>query len=89
VGKHLKHRETAEYAIRVLASLLMLGNVVGDDSFALAVYEGENVMANSESTNSVPSLSSEGTLDTPPEKAKPCEIVFWAYWNGTGMMIGR
>jgi len=70
VGKHLKRRETAEYAIRVLGSLLMLGNVVGDDSFAMAVYEGEHQhsggsgsgsskLQNSESTNSFVSLSED------------------------------
>eukprot|EP00585_Thalassiosira_rotula_P012446 CAMPEP_0196131176 /NCGR_PEP_ID=MMETSP0910-20130528/1285_1 /TAXON_ID=49265 /ORGANISM="Thalassiosira rotula, Strain GSO102" /LENGTH=2403 /DNA_ID=CAMNT_0041390619 /DNA_START=126 /DNA_END=7334 /DNA_ORIENTATION=+ len=67
VGKHLKRRETAEYAIRVVASLLMLGNVVGDDSFAMAVYEGEHygggngskLLQNSESTNSFISLSED------------------------------
>ncbi|KAL7526768.1 hypothetical protein ACHAXR_001644, partial [Thalassiosira sp. AJA248-18] len=64
VGKHLKMRETAEYAIRVLASLLLLGNVVGDDSFALAMYElytdddyGGGGMKGVDSTNSVISLS--------------------------------
>ena len=38
VGRHLSHRMTAEYAIRVLASLIMLGNILDDDSFALAIY---------------------------------------------------
>ena len=45
IGKHLKERTTAEYAIRVLASLCMLGNVVGDDMFGLAMYEGDTTTA--------------------------------------------
>ena len=38
VGRHLSHRKTAEYAIRVLANLISLGNILNDDSFALAMY---------------------------------------------------
>ena len=39
VGRHLDERLTAEYAIRVLGGLLVLGNMSGDDSFASAVYD--------------------------------------------------
>jgi hypothetical protein len=45
VSRHLKRRKTGEYAIRVLATLLQLGNVVGDDSFGLAVL-GHSVVVN-------------------------------------------
>jgi len=95
VGKHLKDRTTAEYAIRVLASLLMLGNVVGDDSFALAVYEGDTTAAdgsieNSESTTSVPSLltSSDGTASKSVGRKKPSgaivnDVLAILEWNGT------
>lgn len=37
VARHLKRRKTGEYAVWVLATLLQLGSVVGDDSFALAM----------------------------------------------------
>ncbi|KAL7491837.1 hypothetical protein ACHAWT_001100 [Skeletonema menzelii] len=71
VARHLKRRKTGEYAIRVLATLLQLGSVVGDDSFGLAVLghvviasddDGakdteEKMMMQSNSTNSIPSLS--------------------------------
>jgi len=84
VGKHLKERMTAEYAIRVLASLLMLGNVVGDDSFALAVYEvGDDAeMKKSESTNTL-----ESNDDSEEKRELPvCEIVNDVLsileWNG-------
>jgi len=86
VGKHLKERMTAEYAIRVLASLLMLGSVVGDDSFALAVYEvGDDTveMKKSESTNTL-----ESSDDSEEKRELPvCEIVNDVLsileWNGT------
>lgn len=42
VGKHLDERVTAEYAIRVLGGLLVLGNMSGDDSFASAVYDAKH-----------------------------------------------
>ena len=98
VGTHLKQRDTAEYAIRVLASLLMLGNVVGNDSFALAVYEGENNnnsagggnMKHSESGNT---LSSDGDSTThhqgekKQQQEEQCEIVNDVLsileWNGS------
>jgi hypothetical protein len=47
VSRHLKRRKTGEYAIRVLATLLTLGNVVGDDSFALALL-GHLVIVNND-----------------------------------------
>jgi len=74
VGKHLKERVTAEYAIRVLASLLMLGSVVGDDSFALAVYEvGDDIeMKKSESTNT---LESNDDSEDKRDDLPVCEIV--------------
>ena len=41
VGRHLRDRaNTAEYAVRVLAGLLVLGSVSGDDSYAAAPLAG-------------------------------------------------
>eukprot|EP00804_Cyclotella_cryptica_P011755 CCRYP_011353-RA/>CCRYP_011353-RA protein AED:0.03 eAED:0.03 QI:203/0.6/0.66/1/0.8/0.66/6/0/2263 len=83
VGRHLGNRKTAEYAICVLASLVTLGNVVGNDSFALAVYgmdqsnNGMNVAAMNRvrSSNSILSISSEESRSDQRLMTKPCEIV--------------
>ena len=85
VGKHLKDRKTAEYAIRVLASLLMLGNIAGEDSFAMAVYEGDFGMRHSDSTNSLASDEMGGLKAI--SRNKPSEIVNDVLavleWNGS------
>jgi len=76
IGRHLKQRLTAEYAIRVLASLLMLGNVVGDESFALAIYEERGGLNDSESMNSATSADEEGRNRTSTlERMKAGEMV--------------
>ncbi len=38
ITRHLTSDDTSDRAIRALSSLLSLGNVVGDDSFVMAVY---------------------------------------------------
>ncbi len=38
ICRHLKSQDTCDYAIKVLATLLSLGNVVGDDRFLMEVY---------------------------------------------------
>ena len=54
VSRHLKRRQTvSEYAIRVLATLLQLGIVAGDDSFGLAVLGHSIIVANDEDNDEV------------------------------------
>ncbi|KAL7466235.1 hypothetical protein ACHAXS_006525 [Conticribra weissflogii] len=87
IGRHLKQRLTAEYAIRVLASLLMLGNVVGEESFALAIYEAGGSLNESESTDSVSSAEGVGGNGSSSLEAKAGEMVkdilAVLEWNGS------
>lgn len=97
VGRHLGRRESAEYAIRVLCSLVSLGNIVGDDSFAIAIYgvdfdstPEEEKMKHIQSYNSIVSMSSE---ESRSEKINKSEIVDGILsvleWNGSdGRTIG-
>ena len=79
VGRHLSNRKTAEYAIRVLASLVTLGSVVGDNSFALAIYGVDRSTVQKlnrvKSTNSIISMSSEESRSEQRDMTKPSEIV--------------
>jgi len=97
VARHLKRRKTGEYAVRVLATLLQLGSVVGDDSFGLAVLghsiivnddggagEEENLMK-SDSTHSIQSLSDRrkgATNDTSSNHNYVKDVLKVLEWNG-------
>ena len=100
VGRHLNHRKSAEYAIRVLCSLVSLGNIVGDDSFAMAIYgddcgnassSREDKMKHVPSYNSIVSMSS--SEESRSEQIVKSEIVNGILsvleWNGSdGRTIG-
>ena len=45
ICRHLKSQDTGDYAIRALSVLLSLGNVVGDNKFAIEVYAQEQCHA--------------------------------------------
>ena len=97
VGRHLGRRKSAEYAIRVLCSLVSLGNIVGDDSFAIAIYcvdfdstPEEVKMKHVQSYNSIVSVSSEESRSEQINKSEIVDgILSVLEWNGSdGRIIG-
>jgi hypothetical protein len=95
VGRHMGDRAngTSEYAVRVLAGLLALGSVCGDDSFAMAVCgwggggdggendEGED--DDNEGVSSAIATSSDGGKKRGGGRELVNDVLSILEWNGT------
>ena len=95
VGRHLRGEATAECAVRVLASQLMLGDVAGDEAFARAVCGAGEGGSEAPEEELLPAFSFDsGAGDGSATKDNVARATrSWATccpsWSGTAPTTGR